>query len=156
MSKNPFRAKREVLMLSQQELADEIGITRQVIANLEIGLFKVPPVRVLRYLCRQDYSDPDFVTANYAAWVTAQRWTHQHLFAKVDLRLADGDIWVALKNQVSPKSNNGFARALVYQPSLLSDFEKYGRGSSGIMRALLDVGLSEDNRGQLANYIAER
>lgn len=156
MSKNPFRSKREVLMMSQQELADEVGITRQVIANLEIGLFKVPPVRVLRYICRQDYSDPEYLTRLYDQWVSEQRHAHQHLFAKVDLRLADGDTWIALKNQVSPKSNNGFARALVYQPSLLSDFEKYGRGSSGIMRALLEVGLSEDNRGQLANYIAER
>ena len=39
-----LRAKREAKNMSQQQLADEVGISRQAISNIEIGTAK-PDVR---------------------------------------------------------------------------------------------------------------
>jgi len=35
-----LRAKRETKNMSQQQLADEVGISRQAISNIEIGMAK--------------------------------------------------------------------------------------------------------------------
>ena len=140
--KNPIKLKREQLQLTQLELADKAQVTRQVVVLCEQGLYRVPPEGLCRVLCRMDFTSQAILLANYACWVNHQRASHAHLFSKVDLRISGADRWAALKNQVAGKSQQGFCKALVYQPSLIREFEKFGRGSAGIFRALSECGLS--------------
>lgn len=153
--KNPIKDKREQANLTQQELAARAGVTRQVITLCEQGLYKTPPEGVLRTLCRMDFTAHSILLANYACWVNQQRANHAHLFSRVDLRITKSDRWSALKNQVAGKSQQGFCKALVYQPSLVREFEKFGRGSAGIFRALSECGLSETQRLLLADWLSE-
>lgn len=141
MMGNPIKVKRQQLGMTQAELADSATVTRQVVVLTEQGLYKQPPESVIRVLCRMDFSSHAIMLANYAGWVESQRYAHQHLFRPVDLRIAANDRWAALKNQVAGKSQQGFCRALVYQPSLIREFEKFGRGSAGIFAALRQCGL---------------
>jgi DNA-binding XRE family transcriptional regulator len=135
--KNPIKIKREQLQLTQGELASAAGITRQVVVLSEQGLYKSPPESLLRVLCRMDFTSQAVLTANYASWVTSQRWLHRDRF----MRVGPGQVtWSALKNQVAGKSQQAFCRELVYQPSLVREFEKYGRGSAGIYAALKECG----------------
>lgn len=149
--KNPIKLKREQLQLTQAELAASAQVTRQVVVLCEQGLYKTPPESLLRTLCRMDFTSQAVLLANYACWVTHQRVAHQHLFSKVDLRIARDDRWAALKSQVAGKSQQGFCRALVYQPSLVREYEKFGRGSAGIFRALSECGLSANQMELLSD-----
>ncbi len=141
MMPNPVKAARTQAGLTQAELAEKAQVTRQVVVLTEQGLYKQPPESVIRVLCRLDFTSHAVLLANYAGWVESQRYSHQHLFRPVDLRITPGDRWAALKSQVAGKSQQGFCRALVYQPSLVREFEKFGRGSAGIFSALRQCGL---------------
>lgn len=148
---NPIKVKRHELQLTQNELAEKAGVTRQVVVLSEQGMYKVPPESLLRTLCRMDFTAHAVLLANYACWVTNQRFAHRDLFMRVDLRLAGKDKWAYLKHQVAGKSQQGFCRALVYQPSLIREYEKFGRGSAGVFAALRECGLEGNQLEQLAS-----
>ena len=157
MRTNPLKAKRQQVGLSQAELAAAASVTRQVVVLAEQGLYKQPPPSLMRALCRMDFSSQAVLLAEYAGWVENQRFAHAHLFRDVDLRLAANDRWDALKSQVlnalGTRSKQAFCRALVYQPSLIKEFEKYGRGSASIFAALRQVQLPDAQLALLAESV---
>lgn len=159
---NPIKYRREYKKLTQDQLAKAAGVTRQVVTLAEQGLYNSPPESLIVALVPPiegtfsgalDAADRRAVLrADYLTWVNQKRYENQHLFRNVDLRLArKGHEWFTLKNQVSGKSAQAFARALVYQPSLIKEFEKYGRGSASIFAALSQVGLEQDQIALLRN-----
>lgn len=163
MRTNPLKAKRQQVGLSQAELAAAASVTRQVVVLAEQGLYKQPPPSLMRALCRTGvnsnfgYKEQAVLLAEYAGWVETQRYAHAHLFRDVDLRLAANDRWDALKSQVlnalGTRSKQAFCRALVYQPSLIKEFEKYGRGSASIFAALRQVQLPDAQLALLAESV---
>jgi DNA-binding XRE family transcriptional regulator len=149
MTENPLKTLRCRLGLTQQEVADQAGVTRQVVVLSEQGLYHRPPARVLEALtaaCLRAGIDcggvksSGLITANYLVWVDQKRSSNKHLFSKIDLRLCDSeDKFAYIKRHFS--SNMEFCRALVYQPSLIREFEKKHTGSQGIFSALSAVGI---------------
>lgn len=153
---NPLKFRREYLELTQDQLASKAGVTRQVATLAEQGLYIQPPSRLIEVLAGPNPEARQVLIANYLAWVNQKRYENQHLFLRVDLELtkAGKHPWFTLKNQVAGKSNQAFCRALVYQPSLIREYEKFGRGSINIFSALRQVGLEDKEIGILSG--AER
>lgn len=149
MSDNPIKRLRQRVGMTQAELAGQAGVTRQVVVLLEQGLSHRPSPKVLEALtasCMRAGIDFDhtkgqaLITAEYLLWVDQKRSENKHLFSKIDLRLCDRqDKFAYVKSQFS--SNLDFCRALVYQPSLVREFEKKHTGVAGIYSALRAVGI---------------
>lgn len=167
MIENPLKSLREALNLTQQELAVSSQVTRQIVVLNEQGLYARPSPRLLGELSRRSLrhgyfqdlvSGPSEITvesvlfANYMAWVNQKRAQNQHLFCHVDLSLAKpGHRFSTLKNQVAGTNNLAFCRALVYQPSLVREFEKKKSGSQSLFTALREVGVSSYDRELLSD-----
>lgn len=150
MIENPLKTLRQRVGLTQQEVATQAGVTRQVVVLAEQGLYHRPPARVLQTLtaaCLRAGIDvggtksSGLITANYLVWVDQKRTCNSHLFQNIDLRLAPvgRDKFDYIKKQFA--SNMEFCRALVYQPSLVREFEKKRTGVAGIYAALRAVGI---------------
>jgi len=155
MRPNPIRVARLDRALTQEALARHAGITRQVVTMTEQGLYHKVPVSLVWTLCDQA-EQPDRaverLTTDYRAWVAAKRADNRQYFTNITLAFANNnhDAWYALRNQVAGQSFSKFCQRLVYQKSLVREFEIYGRGQPGILRALAECGLSSDNLGRLA------
>lgn len=149
MIDNPIKVLRQRVGLTQQELASQAGVTRQVVVLAEQGLYHRPPAKVLEAItaaCLRAGIDcggvksSGLITANYLVWVDAKRSSNSHLFAKIDLRLCkSSDRFGYIKSQFD--SNMAFCRALVYQPSLIREFEKKRTGTASLFSALSAVGI---------------
>lgn len=144
---NPLKAQRLKLGLTQDQLASASGVTRQVVTLAEQGLYIQPPVSLLEAL-RELGAKVDLVRLDWSTWVIEKRWDNAPKFYKVELRGAKNP-WATLKHQVSGTSMSGFCKALVYQGSLVREFEKFGTGASGIYRALAHCGLSGEQIEEL-------
>ena len=142
--------------LTQDQLAKRAGVTRQVVTLAEQALYKQPPLSLIETLAGPNPEARQVLVMNYLAWVNQKRFDNAHLFSKVDLELtkAGKHPWFTLKNQVAGKSAQAFCRALVYQPSLIREYEKFGRGSIEILSALKQVGVGDKDIGILSG--AER
>lgn len=156
MIENPLKSLRERLRLTQAEVATKAQVTRQVVVLTEQGLYNRPPAKVLAALSRaslsDDYKQEALLLASYIAWVNEKRFSNQHFFSKVDLSIAKpGHRFSTLKNQVSGTNNLAFCRCLVYQPSLIREFEKKKTGASSIFSALKEVGVSDFDRELLSD-----
>ena len=148
MIDNPLKTLRQRVELTQAELAGQAGVTRQVVVLAEQGLYHRPPAKVLEALtasCLRAGIDcggvksSGLITANYLVWVDQKRSSNSHLFSEIDTRLAKGNKFKYIKGHF--KSNLDFCRALVYQPSLIREFEKKHTGVAGVYAALRAVGI---------------
>jgi len=156
MIENPIKHLRLALNLTQQELAAKAQISRQVVVLSEQGLYSRPSAKLLATLSRASLSDDwrseALLLADYMAWVNQKRADNQGYFRKVDLSLSKpGHRFSCLKNQVAGTNNLAFCRALVYQPSLIREFEKQKRGAQSLFEALKQVGVSDFDRGLLSD-----
>jgi len=156
MNENPLKQLRCRLRLTQQELAAEAQVTRQVVVLSEQGLYAQPPARLLGAISRaslsDDWTSEGVLTASYKCWIEAKREANQYLFKYVDLSIAKpGKRFSTLKNQVSGTNNLAFCKALVYQPSLIREFEKKKTGAQSLFRALAQVGVSGFDRELLTD-----
>jgi transcriptional regulator with XRE-family HTH domain len=149
MIENPLKTLRQRVGMTQAELAAQAGVTRQVVLLSEQGLLHRPSAKVLQALtaaCLRAGIDvggvnsSGLITANYLVWVDQKRVSNSHLFSHVDLRLCKShDKFAYVKSHFD--SNMAFCRALVYQPSLVREFEKKKTGIAGIYAALRAVGV---------------
>jgi transcriptional regulator with XRE-family HTH domain len=143
---NPLKEFREHEQITQSDLANEAGVTRQIITNLEKGLLSQLPSRLsaITHIPQQDYLD----------WVSSQRLKNQHYFRTPEVRALlsnhpllswrlDKNRWLSFKWTVQPnRSHRGFCRRLVYQPSLLTLYETKNQCKPSLIQALKEVGLS--------------
>lgn len=149
MIENPLKTLRQRVGLTQAEVAAQAGVTRQVVVLAEQGLYHRPPAKVVAALtaaCLRAGIDvggvrsSGLITANYLVWVDAKRSSNSFRFQDIDLRLCkSSDKFAYIKGHF--KSNLDFCRALVYQPSLVREFEKKRTGVAGIYAALSAVGI---------------
>jgi hypothetical protein len=136
MSTNPLTEARKRRNLTQQKLADDLGVTVQVITNAEAGLFNSIPSALSGYLQVPQHE--------YVAWVIAQRAQNTKYFQNARTNLG----WQVFKDQVS-QSNRGFCRRLVFQPSILREYEQHKRSKPLLKQALSEVGLSPESLREL-------
>jgi DNA-binding XRE family transcriptional regulator len=151
MIENPIKRLRVQLRLTQTELAVKAQVTRQVVVLSEQGLYAHPPAKVVAAVSRasltDDWTAESVLVANYMSWINQKRADNRHLFCKVDLSIAKlGHRFSTLKDQVAGKNNLAFCRALVYQPSLVREFEKKRTGSQSLFGALKEVGVTDRDR----------
>lgn len=145
---NPVKFHRLAQHLTQDQLARRSGVTRQVVTLAEQGLYNSLPSSLVETLTTDQ--DQLHLRAEYLTWVNQKRYENQYLFYKVDLSLAkQNHEWSTLKNQVAGRSQQAFCRALVYQASLIREFEKFGRGWNNICSALVEVGVSPSDINKL-------
>jgi len=161
---NPLRELRVELALTQEQTAQIAGVTRQVVLGAEQGLYAVPPRSLVDALTtliggtgRPDDLLRQIIEDKYYDWVSKKRAANRKYFAGVDLSgpgiLNKKQAWEHLKLKVagtgSGYSTRMFCIRLVYQQSLIREFEKYGRGRAGIYRALTECGLGAEQLGYL-------
>lgn len=168
---NPYKALRNELGLTQKDVASLSAVTPQVVTGLESGLFNSPPVGVSRTLCKlqldrwmsldssqvmirdEDFSRYDKFNGlvaslheDYDQWVIEERGRNRRFFLSVDEQdKGPSDIiwdksWVIFRESVTG-SFRGFCRILVFQPSMMQEFEKYNRHSNSVETALIECGI---------------
>jgi len=147
MEENPIRRVRRDLRLTQKDLSDRLLVTPQTVLMLEQGLFNSVPQEIAIEL---GVSNRD-----YHQWVIQQRRINSSKFHYA--RTNEG--WVTFRLSVSP-SFRGFCRMLVFQPSILREYElQRQRNRQLLSEALIDVGIRDDSlralglvtRSELAN-----
>lgn len=133
MRDNPIKYHRKLLGLTQAELASKCQVTRQVVLLAEQGLFLAPP--------RSIVGDNDALKLDYHAWQIEQRHANRPLFRDLDVAS-----WKELRLHFSKVGALGpLCRAMVYQRSLLQQFENKGWGAKNICATLRQCGLGEDS-----------
>jgi transcriptional regulator with XRE-family HTH domain len=149
---NPIKEFREKNELTQNELANSLGITRQVITNLERGLLSHLPTELSQYT--------SISPTQYTDWVTTQRHENSPYFHTPELNhfysselplnyRTNKDRWLSFKYLVRPdRSHRGFCRLLVYQPSLLALYESKNQCKPSLIAALRQVLLSDHEISQ--------
>ena len=125
---NPYKAARLEHNLTQNGLARIASITPSVVSNVEVGLFHTPPISLTQVF--EDDSLPD----KYLFWVHRQRIENQPLFHYSNI----GNGWHPFRLSVN-ESFRGFCRHLVFQPSILQEFEKFNRNRALLSAALMEV-----------------
>ncbi len=130
MRPNPIKFARKNLGLTQAQLASKCQVTTQVVLRAEQGLFLAPP--------RSIVGDNDKLRIEYYAWVVAQRHANRPLFAPLNV-----GTWKELRLHFGTLGS--LTRAMVYQRSVLSDFEKSGWGATNICVALRQCVLGEES-----------
>lgn len=138
---NPYRSERLAHGLTQLALARECGITSQVIGNLEVGLFYKPPISVTNY-----FDDPS-LEQRYKVWVRNERALNALILERFLNQPNDTD-WVTFRLAVSP-SFRGFCRIIVFQPSMLKEFEDRGINRGALNIALKQCGVDRERRTML-------
>lgn len=134
---NPYKAERLKRGLTQKQVATYSGVTTQVVTNLESGLYYKPPIRL----------DPtQHLATSYRKWVRFRRQENSFMFN--DYTLSDFEMF---RISITP-SFRGFCRLLVFQPSMLQEYEAYGYNRDALNKALKGVGIPRDNRTILLGY----
>jgi DNA-binding transcriptional regulator YiaG len=153
---NPYKLSRQELGLTQKELAATSNVTVQVVTNLEKGLFYKPPKAIVRaiheaYQTKKAYWwDAERSHRMYTQWIREQRAINQpsfppfhtlqpHTLSGTHQTTWD---WVDFRHQVH-RTFRGFCRMLVFQPSMLAEWEDRGLNRNTVRIALMDVGYSE-------------
>lgn len=130
---NPVKRWRLNEHITQADLAWDLNVTRQVITNLESGLYLSLPIAVIHYTG---------ITQNeYQHWIHYQRGNNARYFNNTRNVIVDRG-WLAFKWSVRPdRSDRGFCRLLLFQPSVLRLYELHGMCKGKLRSALLDVGM---------------
>lgn len=145
MDQNPYRRIRKQRNLTQKELALSAGVTPQVITNLESGLFYKPPVSVTNVITLYDGAlSEQELHLQYYLWVRELRSANGIVFQRGNLNQG----WVNFRLSVH-KTFRGFCRQLVYQPSMLQEFEERNLNRPSLIEALRQVGLPDYMIGRL-------
>jgi DNA-binding XRE family transcriptional regulator len=127
---NPLKQLRLQSHLTQQELADKIGVTRQTVIDTEQGLFPVIPPSIAQ-TCSHE------VQKLYRDWVRQERQLNTGRFAvKLDHVHDFQDYCEAVGG-----STRGFARVLVIQTSIVRDYISKGERWGMIEAALSETGV---------------
>ena len=160
MTISPIKEFRERTHLTQNELAQELGITRQVITNLERGLLSSIPHELSLYTGIDNQT--------YNQYITNQRLQNSKFFHTPELLSffssplpsnyrQNKDRWYTFKYTVRPdKSHRGFCRLLVYQPSLLALYESRNQCKPSLIAALRQVLLSDYEISKTGIVIPEK
>jgi hypothetical protein len=131
---NPVKRARVSYSMTQKDLSELLHVTTQVVISAEAGLFNSLPEGFIEVLhVTQD---------SYQEWVYQERRQNRPYFETAVTHLG----WAVFKESVS-NTNRGFCRRLVFQPSILREYEHYKRSKPLLAAALVDVGL---DRGQLS------
>ena len=128
MRENPIKLSRKNLGLTQEDLASRCQCSRQVVVLAEQGLYLAPPRAIV--------GDNDKLRLDYYAWVVERRAANRPMFKDLDVKS-----WKELRLHFQTMGN--LTRAMVYQRSVLSEFEKRGWGATRICVALRQCGLGE-------------
>lgn len=136
---NPYKACRIQENRTQQEVATLCDITVQVVTNLESGLYYKPPPSIAALF----NLSPNL----YTEWVKEERIANSHYFDYADTHNG----WRQFRLSVNPTSFRGFCRHLVFQPSMLAEFEKYHRNSAALVEALRQVGITIEAVGRIVS-----
>jgi DNA-binding XRE family transcriptional regulator len=135
---NPVKKYRQNAHLTQQELADKIGVTRQTIVDTEQGLFPLIPPTIKATLpanlnLAEDYRD----------WVRQERQRNTDRFAPELTHVHSFQDYV---NEVGG-STRGFCRVLVIQTSIVRDYiskrERWGMIEFALAEAEVPGGMIE-------------
>ena len=126
---NPLKEYRLHKNLTQQELADKIGVTRQTVLDTEQGLFHIIPPSIAAVT-------PDHIQRDYRQWVKEQRQQNTSRFV---VNLNSVHTFQDYANKVGG-STRGFCRVLVIQTSIVRDYI-----ANGERWGMIEVALSETN-----------
>jgi hypothetical protein len=126
---NPLKTFRLHNNLTQQQLADKIGVTRQTILDTEQGLFPVVPPSIAVIV-------PRHIQGDYRQWVREQRRNNTSRFV---VSLTHVHSFQDYANKVGG-STRGFCRVLVIQTSIVRDYIAKGERWN-----MIEVALSETN-----------
>lgn len=134
---NPLTTLRHQLSLTQTDLANLSGVTRQIVIDAEIGMFSRAQPSITRYLCARTGSPVERVQANYLQFQADQRKKNLHLLI-VDLSRVETfeDYAVAVGG-----STRGFCRVVLVQSSVVRGYVSSGARWSGIRDVLLQAGV---------------
>jgi len=138
MRTNPYALARQSCGMTQKRLANLSSVTPQVITNLESGLFYKPPVSVQQTFQGLIGDEALSLPRAYRKWQRLERASHAE---DVATRPIDQG-WIAFRGE----SLRGFCRQIVYQPSMLQEYERLGRNRLSLNYALRDCGVSRDDR----------
>ena len=129
---NPLKQFRLALTLTQEQLAEKAGVTKQTVVDTEQGLFpRIPPSLVQATGVSQK---------DYREWVKLTRQSNLRELA-VDLTRVDS--FRDYTEQVAG-STRGFARVLVIQTSVVRDYIAHGLRWEMVDCALREAGVPDD------------
>jgi len=143
LTENPIRSVRRDLKLTQSQLADHFAVTPQTILMLEQGLFNSIPEHMAREL--------GVSPREYQQWVKQSRDLNHVYFMNANTDHG----WNTFRLSVHA-SFRGFCRRLVFQPSILREFELSRQRNRQILsEALIQVRLSDEALLQLNLFTRE-
>ena len=127
---NPLKEYRLHNNLTQQQLADKIGVTRQTVLDTEQGLFNMIPPSIRAVV-------PQHLQGKYRLWVKEQRQNNTSRFV---VSLEHVHSFQDYCNKVGG-STRGFCRVLVIQTSVVRDYIANGERWGMIEVALSETGV---------------
>lgn len=153
MRDNPFKSLRISLGLSQKEIADQIGITSQVVLRNEQGLYTTPNVQIMTVLLREAHSRGIIkhtyhsLTEAYDTWVKDVRHTNGYIFNRpITFKLGHRPVAHPFRiwRESFGFSRIGFCKLLALHPSIVQSYEEGRTGPlpDVIRAALIDAGCS--------------
>lgn len=141
MLQNPLKALRLNYGYTQQQLADKLGITRQIVLDLEQGMYSQPPPSVINYLCQYDKSAISACREAYALFVTSSRG-QPHVLRALQMVTEPPKTFAGWIGSVAG-STRGFCRTIIIQRSIVTSYIAKGHRWADIALALRECGLSE-------------
>ena len=137
---NPFKHRRIWLGLTQDQLAEKSGLTRQTVTELEAGLVRKPPDTLCTALSSSE-TDRHRLLADYASWVAMKRRDNEYKFREDWNVVSFADFINAMGGSI-----RGFCMNLVIQRSIVRNYLSSGSDASWeiIENCLWHVGLSGD------------
>lgn len=144
---NPYKSARLELGLTQLSLARECSVTTQVIGNLEVGLYYKPPVSVDSVFNDKGY----YLSDRYKVWVRNERGLNSLKLTQALNQPDDAYLnwdWVTFRTSIT-QSFRGFCRIIVFQPSMLREYELQGINRGALNIALKQTGVDRDHRTAL-------
>ena len=129
---NPIKIYRLNAKLTQQELADKIGVTRQTIIDTEQGLFPLIPPTI-----KASLPGNLNLAEDYRKWVKEERQRNTERFAPELIHVHSFQDYC----EAVGGSTRGFARVLVIQTSIVRDYIAKGERWGMIEAALSETGV---------------
>lgn len=145
---NPLKASRLAYGYTQQDVANQLSMSRQVIVDVENGCYLHPPPKYVAYLAQYDAGLRGQLTDAYYAW---RQWWRSNpddpegptvAFQALQDAAERPTTFQGVMTSVTGGSTRGFARMLILQTSVVNDYVKKGHHWMQIEAALKDVGLS--------------
>lgn len=155
MSVNPLKEQRELLGLTQEELADRCMISRDSVVKYEAGLLTNPSWDILAVLYEKSLEKHNAID-NYYKWQVEIRKTHVDKL-RAALKLYKGGPFKDFRLLVSD-SQIGFCKLYCIHPQVLRTFEKgqhRNELSDQLRKVFLDAGLTWDEIYDLEEKLAK-